>query len=70
MSFQPGDLVERRYGHGGARTGRISGRVRDGYDTWYVTGDEGMTYCDNGRDLRRVQQVQAAEDGSPAASPS
>jgi hypothetical protein len=37
VSYEPGDLVKRRYGHGEARTGRISGRVHEGYDTWYVT---------------------------------
>ena len=37
MDFEPGDFVERRYGRGESRTGRISGRVREGYDTWYVT---------------------------------
>jgi hypothetical protein len=62
MNFEPGDLVERRYGHGAARVGRITGRVREGYDTWYVTGDEGMTYCDNGRDLRRVEPVTVPEE--------
>jgi hypothetical protein len=68
MSFEPGDLVERRYGHGDARTGRITGRVRDGYDTWYVTASEGMTYCDNGRDLRRVDPAQSLAEGGPAVS--
>ena len=32
----------------------LSGRVHEGYDTWYVTIGTGMTYCDNGRDLRPV----------------
>jgi hypothetical protein len=68
MSFEPGELVERRYGHGDARTGRITGRVREGYDTWYVTGSEGMTYCDNGRDLRRVGPQQSLTDAGPAAA--
>jgi hypothetical protein len=68
MSFEPGDLVERRYGHGDSRTGRITGRVRDGYDTWYVTGREGMTYCDNGRDLRRVEPGQSAAESGPATA--
>lgn len=54
MSFEPGDHVERRCGRGESRTGRILGRVREGYDAWYVTTGMGMTYCDNGRDLRRV----------------
>jgi len=44
--------VERRYGHGESRFGRITGRVHEGYDSWYVTTGVGMTYCDNGRDLR------------------
>lgn len=55
MTFEPGDIVERRYGHAESRTGRITGRVREGYDTWYVTCDVGFTYCDNGRDLRPVR---------------
>lgn len=67
MSFHPGDLVERRYGHGEARTGRISGRVREGYDTWYVTA-EGMTYCDNGRDLRRIDPAHVASESGPASA--
>jgi hypothetical protein len=54
VSFEPGDPVERRYGHGEHRLGRIQGRVREGYDLWYVTCDVGMTFCDNGRDLRRL----------------
>lgn len=65
MDFQPGDLVERRYGHGDARIGRITGRVREGYDTWYVTGREGMTYCDNGRDLRHVEPAAPAAEDEP-----
>ncbi len=68
MSFEPGDLVERRYGHGDARTGRITGRVRDGYDTWYVTAGVGMTYCDNGRDLRRVEPGPSLADAGPNAA--
>ena len=68
MSFEPGELVERRYGHGDARIGRISGRVREGYDTWYVTGSEGMTYCDNGRDLRRLDPVPAVDDAEPGVA--
>jgi hypothetical protein len=51
VSLNPGDLVERRYGRDDSRFGQITGRVREGYDAWYVTGDIGMTYCDNGRDL-------------------
>ncbi len=69
MSFEPGDLVERRYGYGAARTGRIAGRLREGYDTWYVTGSEGMTYCDNGRDLRRLEPAQPLAESGPPASP-
>lgn len=65
MNFEPGDLVERRYGHGAARIGRITGRVREGYDTWYVTGSEGMTFCDNGRDLRRVELATTGDEGEP-----
>jgi hypothetical protein len=68
VSFEPGELVERRYGHGDARIGRITGRVREGYDTWYVTGSEGMTYCDNGRDLRRVEPAQPMAGQGPATS--
>jgi hypothetical protein len=68
MNFEPGELVERRYGHGTARVGRITGRVREGYDTWYVTGDEGMTYCDNGRDLRRVDLVAVIDEADPGAT--
>jgi hypothetical protein len=52
MTFEPGDIVERRYGDGEHRFGHISGRVREGYDAWYVNAAVGMTYCDNGRDLR------------------
>ncbi len=69
MNFEPGEVVERRYGYGTARIGRITGRVREGYDTWYVTGSEGMTYCDNGRDLRRVQSEAPLGDGAPRAVP-
>jgi hypothetical protein len=58
MTFEPGDRVERRYGRGEHRFGEIQGRVREGYDTWYVNADVGMTFCDNGRDLRPA----AAED--------
>lgn len=52
VDYESGDLVERRYGRDESRTGRITGRVHEGYDTWYVTTGMGMTYCDNGRDLR------------------
>jgi hypothetical protein len=68
VSFEPGELVERRYGHGDARIGRVTGRVREGYDTWYVTGNEGMTYCENGRDLRRVEPAQPMTGQGPATS--
>ena len=54
MDFEPGDLVERRYGRDESCFGRITRRVREGYDTWCVTTGMGMTYCDNGRDLRPV----------------
>jgi hypothetical protein len=50
-------MVERRYGRDEFRTRRITGRVREGYDAWYVTTGMGMTYCDNGKDLRRVDTV-------------
>jgi hypothetical protein len=53
VDFEPGAQVERRYGRGEHRVGRITGRVREGYDTWYVTTGTGMTYCDNGRDFIR-----------------
>jgi hypothetical protein len=56
VDFEPGDLVERRYGHGESRFGQITGRVREGYDAWYVTCEVGMTFCDNGRDLRTANQ--------------
>jgi hypothetical protein len=56
VTFQPADLVERRFGRGEHRYGEIQGRVREGYDTWYVTCDVGMTFCDNGRDLRRAAE--------------
>jgi hypothetical protein len=54
VDFEPGELVERRYGRDESQFGRITGRVHEGYDTWYVTTGMGMTYCDNGRDLRRA----------------
>lgn len=60
MDFQPGDLVERRYGRGEHRYGEILGRVREGYDTWYVNADVGFTFCDNGRDLRRASRPERA----------
>jgi hypothetical protein len=34
--------------------GIISGRVREGYETFYVSTGVGMTYRDNGRELRRA----------------
>jgi hypothetical protein len=61
MAFEPGDQVERRYGRGEHRFGRVTGRVREGYDTWYVTADVGMTFCDNGRDLRLVPSDESPQ---------
>jgi hypothetical protein len=52
-ALQPGDRVERRFGRGGSRNGRISSRVTEGYDTWYVVGEDDLIYCDNGIDLRQ-----------------
>lgn len=37
MDLQSGDRVERRFGGGESRTGRISGRAREGFDTRHVT---------------------------------
>jgi hypothetical protein len=51
VQFAPGDLVERRHGYGTARFGRIVGPIRQGYDTWYVKADAGLTYADYGCDL-------------------
>jgi hypothetical protein len=60
VDYKPGDLVERRYGRAESQFGRITGRVHEGYDAWYVTTGIGMTYCDNGRDLRRVPVESSA----------
>ena len=62
MDYSPGDLVERRFGRDEFRFGRITGRVREGYDAWYVTCDVGMTFCDNGRDLRRANGDVSGRD--------
>jgi hypothetical protein len=66
MSFEPGELVEGRCVHGEARIGRISGRVRDGYDTWYVTAGVGMTYCDNGGDVRPANAPTETSTQAPS----
>lgn len=52
MELQTGDHVERRYGRDDTRFGRITGRVREGYDVFYVTCENLLTYLDNARDLR------------------
>lgn len=68
MTFEPGDTVERRYGRGEHRFGRISGRVREGYDAWYVNAAVGMTFCDNGRDLRLAPHDDTSATTEPPAT--
>lgn len=46
-------MVDRRNRRGECRFGRITGRVRDDYDTCYVTAYVGDV-VDSGRDLRLV----------------
>ncbi len=46
-----GDWVERIYGYGDARWGRVTGRAVDGHDCWAVASTNGSVYRDNGRDL-------------------
>ena len=50
-----GDWVQRRYGSGETRVGRLTGRVEDGHDVWCVTGTNGSVFRDNGRDLIIVE---------------
>lgn len=54
MTFKPGDQVERLRGSGENRFGRITDRVGDSLDDWYVTVRFGPTYVDHGNDLRLV----------------
>jgi hypothetical protein len=58
MPLRPGDFVERRSGYGTARFGRVVGPIRLGYDSWYVSIGDGITYCDYGTDLRPLLDVQ------------
>jgi hypothetical protein len=46
-----GDWVERRYGYGDARWGRVAGRAIEGHDCWVIASIDGSVYRDNGRDL-------------------
>lgn len=51
-----GDWVERRYGYGEARWGRITGRAVEGHDCWAVAATNGSVYRDLGHDLARSTQ--------------
>jgi len=46
-----GDWVQRRYGSGETRVGRLTGRVDEGHDVWCVSATNGSVFRDNGRDL-------------------
>jgi hypothetical protein len=62
VSFELGEWVHRRYGSGAAQWGRITGRIDDNYDCWYVTSTDGSVYHDNGRDLFHSTQPPNVSD--------
>jgi hypothetical protein len=61
-----GDWVERRYGYGDARWGRITGRALAGHDCWVVASINGSVYRDNGRDLAISTQPAHVDSGFAA----